>query len=336
MPSATSEGSEENPIEKLVTSVYPPFALLAGMQLDLFALLKDKPMNAEQIAATIDVSSTKLKALLYALVVGGFLHMDRESFSNTDAANRFLVKGSPSFVGDIHEILSTMWSAALKTAESIRTGSPQAKLNYSDMSQDDLLQFFRGEHPYAVEYGRDLVKRYDFSSYSTLLDVGGGSGGLAIAVTEACPHIQATVVDLPKITPVTQIYIDEAGAGNRVKVITADVIRDPLPGSYDAAVMSAFIQVLSPDDALRAIKNVSEVMNAGGKIYIKGYGIIDNSRTSPQKLVGFNLVYINVYDEGQAYTEQEHKDWLEEAGFGNFRRTILDDGSSIITAQKIK
>jgi ubiquinone/menaquinone biosynthesis C-methylase UbiE len=336
MPSATSEGSEENPIEKLVTSVYPPFALLAGMQLDLFALLKDKPMNAEQIAATIDVSSTKLKALLYALVVGGFLYMDRESFRNTDAANRFLVKGSPSFVGDIHEILSTMWSAALKTAESIRTGSPQAKLNYSDMSQDDLLQFFRGEHPYAVEYGRDLVKRYDFSSYSTLLDVGGGSGGLAIAVTEACPHIQATVVDLPKITPVTQIYIDEAGAGNRVKVITADVIRDPLPGSYDAAVMSAFIQVLSPDDALRAIKNVSEVMNAGGKIYIKGYGIIDNSRTSPQKLVGFNLVYINVYDEGQAYTEQEHKDWLEEAGFGNFRRTILDDGSSIITAQKIK
>jgi ubiquinone/menaquinone biosynthesis C-methylase UbiE len=229
-----------------------------------------------------------------------------------------------------------MWSAALKTAESIRTGSPQAKLSYSDMSQDDLLQFFRGEHPYAVEYGRDLVKRYDFSSYSTLLDVGGGSGGLAIAVTEACPHIQATVVDLPKITPVTQIYIDEAGAGNRVKVITADVIRDPLPGSYDAAVMSAFIQVLSPDDALCAIKNVSEVMNAGGKIYIKGYGIIDNSRISPQKLVGFNLVYINVYDEGQAYTEQEHKDWLEEAGFGNFRRTILDDGSSIITAQKIK
>ena len=336
MSSATSEGSEENPIEKLVTSVYPPFALLAGMQLDLFALLKDEPMNAEQIAATIGVSSTKLKALLYALVVAGFLYMDRESFSNTDAANRFLVKGSPSFVGDIHEILSTMWSAVLKTAESIRTGSPQAKLNYSDMSQDDLLQFFRGEHPYAVEYGRDLVKRYDFSSYSTLLDVGGGSGGLAIAVTEACPHIQATVVDLPKITPVTQIYIDEAGAGNRVKVITADVIRDSLPGSYDAAVMSAFIQVLSPDDALCAIKNVSEVMNAGGKIYIKGYGIIDNSRISPQKLVGFNLVYINVYDEGQAYTEQEHKDWLEEAGFGNFRRTILDDGSSIITAQKIK
>jgi len=280
--------------------------------------------------------SNELKPLLYALVVAGFLSVDSEFFSNTDAANRYLVKSSPSYVGDMHELLSTMWSAALKTAGSIRTGSPQAKLNYSEMSQGDLRQFFRGEHPYAVEYGRDLVKRYDFSAYSALLDVCGGSGGLAIAVTEACPHIQATVVDLPKITPVTQYYIDEAGAGNRVKVVTANVVRDPLPGSYDAAVMSAFIQVLSPDDARRAIKSVSKVMNPGGEIYIRGYGIIDNSRTSPQKLVGFNLVYINVYNDGQAYTEQEHKDWLEEAGFGNFRRTIQDDGSSIITAQKLK
>jgi ubiquinone/menaquinone biosynthesis C-methylase UbiE len=336
MASATLKRSEINSIEKIVTSVYPPFALLAGMQLDLFTALKEGPLNAEQIAAKIGVGSNKLKVLLYALVVSGFLEVESELFRNTDSVYQFLVKGSASYVGDIHELLSTMWNAALKTADSIQKGVPQAKLNYSEMSQDELRRFFLGEHPYAVEYGRDLVKRYDFSSYTTLLDVGGGSGGLAIAVTEACPHIKATIVDLPKITPVTQHYIDEAGAGDRVKVVTADAVRDPLSGSYDVAVMSAFIQVLSPDDACCAIKNVSKVINPGGEIYIRGYGIIDDSRTSPQKLVGFNLVFINVYDEGQAYTEQEHKDWLEEAGFDSFKRTILEDGSSIITARKIK
>jgi len=335
MASGTIEKNEENPIEKIAKSVYQPFAMLAGMKLDLFSALKDGPMNVEQIAETIGVGPAKLKALLYALVVADFLNVKDEFFSNTDAANRFLVKGNPSSVVDIHELLSTMWNAALNTAESIRTGLPQAKLDYSEMTQDELRQFFYGEHPYAVEYGRDLVERYDFSSYSTLLDVGGGSGGLAIAVTENCPHIQATVVDLPKITPVTQYYIDEVGAGNRVKVVTADAIRGPIPGSYDVAVMSAFIQLLSPEEARCAIKNVSKVMNPGGEIYIRGYGIIDNSRISPKKLVGFNLVYINVYDEGQAYTEQEHKDWLEEACFGNFKRDILADGSSIITARKI-
>ena len=35
------QASNDNPIEKLTTSVYPPFALLAGMKLDLFTALKD-------------------------------------------------------------------------------------------------------------------------------------------------------------------------------------------------------------------------------------------------------------------------------------------------------
>jgi len=336
MDSATLERPEENPIEKIATAVYSPFAMLAGMQLDLFTSLKDGPMSAEQIAEALGVGSAKLRPLLYALVIAGLVNAEGDSFSNTDAANQYLVKGSSSCVVEIHELLSTMWHAALKTADSIRTGLPQAKINYSDMSQDELRQFFRGEHPYAIEYARDLLETYDFSSYSTLLDVGGGSGGLAIAVTEACPHIEATVVDLQTVTQVTQQYIDEAGAGNRVKVVTADMVRDSLPGPYDAAVMNAFIHVLSPDDACRAIKNVSQVMNPGGDIYIRGYGIIDNSRISPSKLVGFNLVYINVYDEGQAYTEQEYRNWLEEAGFDSFRRNTLADGSSIITARKTK
>ncbi|MGD9081716.1 MAG: methyltransferase [Desulfobacterales bacterium] len=332
----TPERSEENPIEKLAASVYPPLAMLAGMQLDLFTQLSDKPMNTEQIAETIGVGSAKLRPLLYALVVANLLNVEGKFFSNTDTANRFLVRGNSSCVVDIHEQLSDLWSAALKTAESIRTGVPQASHDYQSMSKDELQQFFRGQHPYAIEYGRDLIARYDFSSYRTLLDVGGGSGGLAIAVTDAIPNIQTTVVELSTVTPVTQHFIDEAGAGDRIKVIAADVVHDELPGLYDAAVMTAFLQVLSPNDARRALKNVSRVMNPGGKIYIRGGGIIDNSRTSPPELVSFNIVFVNVYDEGQAYTEQEHKEWLQEADFEGFRRMILPDGGSIITALKVK
>jgi hypothetical protein len=71
----------------------------------------------------------------------------------------------------------------------------------------------------------------------------------------------------------------------------------------------------------------------GGAIYIVG-SIIDNSRTSPPNLVVLNMVYINLYDEGQAYTEQEHRDWLAEAGFKGFERIAVLVGGSIITARK--
>ena len=273
----TSEKPAENPIEKIATSVYPAFALLAGMQLDIFTSLKDGSLDAEQIASQIGANATKLKVLLYSLVVAGFLNVEGQFFSNTDMADRYLVKDSPDCIVDIHELLSTMWNAAFKSSESIRTGLPQAKINYSNMSKDELRQFFRGEHPYALKSGRDLVNRFDFTSYNTLLDVGGGSGGMSIAVTEACPNIQATIMDLPIIAPVAQYYIDKTNAGNKIKVVTADVIHDPLFGSYDVAVMASFLQILSAKDAKRAIKNVSKIINPGGDIYIKGYGIIEIS-----------------------------------------------------------
>ena len=181
--------------------------------------------------------------------------------------------------------------------------------------------------------GRDLAARYDFSSYSSLADVAGGSGGLAIAVTEACPHLRATVVDLPTVTPITQRYVAEAGAAVRFQVMTADVVNEHLTGSFDVAVLRNFIQVLSPDQARRALKNVSQVIEAGGAIYILGQ-VIDNSRISPLETVGANLFFLNAYDEGQAYTEQEHRDWLAEAGFEGFQRIILPNKSSIVTARK--
>lgn len=335
MASTESEKQGNNPIEEIANSVYPAFALLAGMKLDLFTALEGSPLKVEQIASKIDVKPFKLKALLYTLVVAGLLKVEGQFFSNTKTASKYLVKGTQSSVLEKEELFSTMWHAALKTEESIRTEIPQAKLDYSEMTKDELIQFFNGEHPYAVEYGRDLIKRYNFSSYRTLLDVGGGSGGLSIAVTEAYPDIRATVIDLPTVTPVTRQYIKKANAQKRVKIITANAVNDPIPGTYDAVVMTAFLQVLSQADARRAVKNISRVINPGGDVYIRGYGIIDNSRISPQKLVAFNLVFINVYEEGQAYTEQEHKDWLEEAGFDNFKRIVLPDLSSIITARKI-
>ena len=81
------------------------------------------------------------------------------------------------------------------------------------------------------------------------------------------------------------------------------------------------------------LKNISRVVNPGGAIYIIG-SILDNSRTSPPDVVVLNLVYMNLCDEGQAYTEQEHRDWLAEAGFEGFERIDVPQRRVIITARK--
>ena len=207
-------------IEKLNSAVYPSFAMVAGMQLDVFTPLKDGPLSVEDLADALTVKPHKLRPLLYALVAAELLTVEDECFSNTPEAAHFLVRGRPAYLGDTYEGRLRRWQATLHTAETIRTGVPQAKVDYAAMSPDQLEPWYRGIHAEAVAAARTLMARHDFSSARHLVDVGGGSGGLALTIADACPQLQATVIDPVTVTPITQRYIDEAGLAERVHVIS--------------------------------------------------------------------------------------------------------------------
>jgi hypothetical protein len=135
----TSPPLRPETIEKLASAVYPAFAMVAGMQLDVFTPLKDGPMSAEHLAAALTVHPRKLRPLLYALVAAGLLTVQDERFANTSEAAHFLVRGQPAYRGGTYEGLLLRWHATLHTAETIRTGVPQAQVDYAAMSPDQLL-----------------------------------------------------------------------------------------------------------------------------------------------------------------------------------------------------
>ena len=64
-----------------------------------------------------------------------------------------------------------------------------------------------------------MLAEYDFSSCRRLIDVAGGTGGVAITIAQACPQLRATVVDLPTVTPITERMVQEAGVADRVEVL---------------------------------------------------------------------------------------------------------------------
>lgn len=323
-------------VNNLIFGTDAAFAMLAGVQLDVFTPLQGGSMTADEIAHAIDVGPARLRLLLYGLVAAGLLTEKDGRFSNTPEANRFLVKGASSYMGNKHTLLYNRWMINLKTAESIRTGVPQAQLDFSNSPQAELEAFLRRINVLTVAAAHALLERYDFSTTKTLADVGCGGAGLALTMAKACPHMQATAIDLPLVTPIAQRIVEEEGATDRVKVMAADVARGPLSGSYDAVVLRALLQVLSPEHARLAVKNIGAAINPGGTIYIVAQ-ILDNSRTAPLEAVGFNLVFINRFDNGGSYTEQEHRDWLSDAGFVDIERAnfVLADEHGLMIARKL-
>lgn len=281
------------------------FALLAAAQLDLFTALKDGPRSAADLAAEIGAKSDKLSLLLYALVQAGLLELRDGAFANTAESGHFLARGAPGYVGEWHRLDQDLWQAAMLTATTLRSGEPQGWHDFTAMSDAAMAEFFGGLHGSGVVTGKMMATSHEFGRFDHLLDVGGGSGGVAIGACQAVAGLRATVIDLPRVIAIADDYIAKAGLGVRIAALAADVVAAPPPCRFDAAIMRSFIQVLSRDDARRALGNVGRAMAPGGSLFIIGH-VVDDSRVAPASVAAYNLIFLNVYRDGEAYTAGEY------------------------------
>ena len=63
--------------------------------------------------------------------------------------------------------------------------------------------------------------------------------------------------------------------------------------------------------------------------------VTDDPHLSPTSSVGMNLIFLNMFDYGEAYTESEYRDWLTGAGFADVSREPHLMGYDLISARKI-
>ena len=202
------------------------------------------------------------------------------------------------------------------------------------MDDDALGAFFRGLHNGTMATARNLLaSELDLSGYQRLLDVGGGTGGVAIALCEALPELTATVFELPRIANVvTREFVSAAGLADRIAVVEGDAVRETPAGEYDLVVMKALLQVLGPADAGALVANVAKALAPGGRLVIIGR-VLNDDRRSPTPTALFNLVFLNLYDAGLAHTEGEHRQWLAAAELTDVQKLQLGT-DTVITATR--
>ena len=119
---------------------------------------------------------------------------------------------------------------------------------------------------YSLDDGTWFARNYDFSSFRRVVDVGGGSGGLAIGLAEALPHLQVTVAELPLVAKFTRRFVERAGAAGRVQVQAVDIVHQPITGTFDAAILKCILNVMSPEEAAQVLLNVHQALKPGGRI----------------------------------------------------------------------
>jgi ubiquinone/menaquinone biosynthesis C-methylase UbiE len=325
---------ETRVVENLVTQAYGAFALLAGMELDLFSPLADGPLSALELADALGgVDPVRLHRLCRTLAGYGLLTAEAGGrFALTAETTSTLVKGQPAYRGSAASAYAEGWRACLETSASIRNHGPAAALDFSDGDPARTVAVLRGLAPQAVAGGKALLKHLDFSGIHRVLDIAGGSGALSATICEAHAHLTATIVELPDVAPHTRTLLDEQPGGAKIELIAGDAILGPLPGGFDLAVMRCFLQLFGPEQIVTALRTARTALAPNGQLAIIGYCLTDDE-AGPALALGADLLFLNYYTAGAAYRLADYRAWLKQTGFAEPRLALLGGGMSLLIAK---
>ena len=315
---------------ELIDGMRASKATFTALSLGVFDALHEGPAALDQLAGRLNCASHALERLLGACCGLGLLDLRDGLYQNRPVATRFLRVHSPETLSGYmlysDRISFRLWG---RLEDAVREGTHRWNQEFGGATnlfdhffatEDAKLTFLAGMHGLGLLGSPALAAAFDVSRFGRLVDVGGGTGHLAIEVCRRYPEIAACVFDLPAVTPVARRYIAEAGLAARISTADGDFFSDALP----EADLYSLGRILHdwPDEKVQfLLEKICKALPPGG-------GLLICEQTLNEQKDGPATAYLQslnmlVCTEGRERTASEYEQLVREAGFGEFalRRT---------------
>jgi predicted O-methyltransferase YrrM len=292
--------------------------LHTGVKLKIFTILDGKTVSAEKVAGEIPADTRGTEVLLNALVAMELLVQSTDGYTDTDAAAKWLSQKSNHYAGHIimhHHHLVETWD---RLDEAVRKGAPvQMESRHSETERRE--SFLLGMFNLAMNLAPHLSSEIDLSGRKHLLDLGGGPGTYAIHFCLKNPTLRATIFDLPTTRPFAQKTVEHFGLTDRVNFVNGNYLKDPFPGSYDAAWLSHILHGEGPEDCLNIIQKTVSALKPGGMIIIHEF-LLNDRMDGPLFPALFSLNMLGQTEKGRSYSQGQLEAMLRTAGVIDIRR----------------
>jgi hypothetical protein len=320
-------------------------SVMTAVEIGLFTHLHDTAETAREISEKLSLHERAAVDYLHLLLRLGLLEKNGERFSNSGAADRFLVETSPDYIGDSIEYFSSaLYPGWGQLAERIRTGpgygddsaaDNHARQFYQNLVNDEvgLSKFLDGLDAYNSIPPSALAEILDWNLYKTVADVGGARGRHISYIVTRHQHLTAKIVDLPPLEPFALKLMTSLGLADRVHFHAADFFADELPGA-DAIILGDVLHNWSiPVRQMLAAKAFSAI-RAGGALLVYDRMMDDNREDIGNLIASLNL-FIATRGGGSEYTISECRDYMSRAGFSEISANpVGDTGHCLVIGHK--
>ncbi|MGY4978578.1 methyltransferase [Streptomyces sp. 900105755] len=160
-----------------------------------------------------------------------------------------------------------------------------------------------------------LVEKADLTQVRRVLDVGGGDGVNAIALAQANPGVEFTVLDLPGTVEIARKKIAEHGLSDRISVRAADIFADTYPTGHDCVLFANQLVIWSPEENVRLLRKAHAALPDGGRVLVFN-AMSDDSGDGPLYAALDNVYFATLPAASSTiYRWGQYEEWFAAAGF---------------------
>lgn len=326
-------------LEHMVLDVVIARCLYVAAELRIADLLREGPRSVDDLARETGMDVEALYRVMRSLAsVGFFEETTTRTFTSTRLSECLRADAPGSMLATAQYVgadwVYTAWAGVMESMKSGKTHHENTHgLSFFDWydSNPDYRRIFDGAvTSMSAMAVPTITAAYDFSSVKTIVDVGGGEGGLLAAILRKAPNAQGVLFDLPHVID----RADHVGllsgedVHSRVTMLRGDFFKE-IPAGYDAYVLKWILHDWNDADSLRILKKCHQSMQGRGKLLIVEMLVGAKNHHSLAKISDIGML---VLTGGRERTEREYRDLLQRAGFTLRRVVPTASGYSILEA----
>jgi hypothetical protein len=294
--------------------------------------LKDGPLTIDALAGSARTDQSSLLRVMRGLAAAGLFKESSGKQFELTPLGQYLRTDIAESLAPIALFSQDSYRAWGHLLHAVETGEPafnhvfgMDRYQYLEQHPDAAVRFNAAMALLSSQLRRAVVEAYDFSSFETAVDVGGGQGGLLLDLLRANPTLRGILFDTAPVTQAAGKTFEEAGIADRCSVVAGNFF-ESVPRGGDVYLLSHVIHNWDDGDSTRILENclnaMDSAMDSEATLLIIEMIMPDEcgASFSNYPLVMTDLQMF-VMTGGRERTEAEFRALLESAGF-NVKRII--------------
>lgn len=287
-------------------------------------LLDEGPKSTQELAEITRTHEPTLYRLLRALASQGvFIEVGQRSFAHT-ALSRALRSNMPGSIRDEVILFGEKWKWAPweELGYSVQTGETAFNryhgvniFEYLSQHAEDGNVFDLGMTSFSQLVNQPVVDAYDFSSFTTIVDIGGGHGSQLMAILKAYPNLKGILFERLPVIEGAREHIEESLKG-RCELVAGDFF-GIVPEGADAYIIKQCLHNWDDGHCIEILQACRRAMRSDSKMLIADRVIVPDTAGDPFNKFNkyWDLVMLTVAPGGRERTEAEFMKLYEAAGF---------------------